>query len=153
MRKKRSEQPLEHFWNNVARTETCWNWTAGLTYKGYGFLTLDRKQFRAHRYSYELHNGPIPKGMLICHRCDNRRCVRPDHLFLGTTQDNTADRHNKGRTLVIRGENHWRSRVDEKAVRDMRSRRLRLAEFASLYDLTKESVRAIQRRKSWKHVV
>lgn len=77
----------------------CWEWGMSIGNHGYGYY-FDRgiKKLKvAHRASYEIHFGPIPPGMLVCHRCDNRSCVRPDHLFLGTHIDNMRDKYSKGR--------------------------------------------------------
>ena len=80
----------------------CWLWQGSLNGRGYGHLGRRRngkcRHYRAHRYSYELHNGPIPDGMCVCHTCDVRFCVNPDHVFLGTHADNIKDRDLKGRT-------------------------------------------------------
>lgn len=81
----------------------CWLWTYRINEWGYGFFstgsdkTKTRKKFYAHRYSYELFKGPIPKGLLVCHSCDTPACVNPDHLWVGTDADNNKDCTSKGR--------------------------------------------------------
>lgn len=77
----------------------CWEWTGWIHPKNYPILVIGgkAKQVRGHRFSYELHKSPIPQGLLVCHRCDNRRCVNPDHLFLGDDVDNMRDMVSKGR--------------------------------------------------------
>lgn len=98
--------PRERFWAKVnkdgptvrAELGPCWAWTADRNHKGYGRLQLGGNVVElAHRYSWALHVGPIPEGMLVCHHCDNPVCVRPEHLFVGTAKDNTADMIAKGR--------------------------------------------------------
>ena len=80
----------------------CWIWIADKSKQGYGRLTIQsnniKKNVRAHRVSYEVYNGPIPLGMLVCHSCDVPSCINPQHLWLGTAKDNTADRVAKGRS-------------------------------------------------------
>lgn len=90
----------ERFWSFVEKTETCWLWSGYVTKDGYGHFSIDGKPIRAHRYSFELCNGPIPDGIFVCHDCpdeDNRRCVNPDHLWLGDNSDNQSDRWAKSR--------------------------------------------------------
>jgi hypothetical protein len=90
----------ERFWKNVRKSDACWEWTANRSTAGYGHIKKGGRQgeqLGAHRVSWELHNGPIPPGLFVCHHCDNPRCVRPDHLFLGTTTDNVRDAICKGR--------------------------------------------------------
>lgn len=95
---------MKRFFDKVNKTESCWIWTASLRGKaGYGAYKLNGKTINAHRVSYELHNGLIPEGMYVCHTCDNRKCVNPNHLFLGTAKDNYQDAVNKAR--IIKGWN------------------------------------------------
>jgi hypothetical protein len=88
----------ERFWAKVRKGDGCWEWNAAKRL-GYGKFAYEGKVIDAHRLSWLLHFGPIPEGMLICHRCDNPPCVRPDHLFLGTRADNTHDMDAKGRRV------------------------------------------------------
>jgi len=75
----------------------CWIWMGSTTQKGYGDIKYDKKHHRAHRLSYELHNGAIEDGLMVCHSCDTPSCINPEHLFMGTAQDNTDDMVKKGR--------------------------------------------------------
>lgn len=99
----------ERFWSYVSRGDGCWEWTGHRNGQGYGGFSLGRKHEgneAAHRVSWRLAYGPIPDGMFVCHHCDNRACVRPDHLFLGTHEDNMRDMREKGRGA--RGDRHWK---------------------------------------------
>lgn len=86
------------FWAKVTKTETCWLW-AGAKAAGYGVIRRSRRSIKAHRYTWELTNGPIPDGLFACHTCDVRACVNPAHLFLGTNGDNQRDSVAKGRHI------------------------------------------------------
>jgi len=88
---------MDRFFRKVDKTGSCWNWLAGKDKDGYGKIKIARKDLRAHRVSWEIHNGIIPGGLLVLHRCDNPSCVNPSHLFLGTALDNNRDRDAKGR--------------------------------------------------------
>lgn len=85
------------FWKHVKKGPGCWEWQGTRDRAGYGQAKAGRKTVRAHRLSWRIHRGVIPDGFIICHKCDNPPCVRPDHLFVGTHQDNSQDMMNKGR--------------------------------------------------------
>jgi len=94
------------FWSKVlcASPDECWLWQAGCFERGYGMFTLKPRTCHAHRVAWILTNGVIPDDLYVCHRCDNRPCCNPAHLFLGTAADNNRDCQEKGR--VSRGEQH-----------------------------------------------
>lgn len=86
------------FWTSVKSSAGCWEWMKGRSdERGYGVTADVGRKLQAHRASWELHYGPIPEGLFVCHKCDNPPCVRPDHLFLGTHLDNMRDMIAKGR--------------------------------------------------------
>jgi hypothetical protein len=94
-------QHIERFWSRVTKTDTCWLWSA----KGRGAFVIDGRQYVAARISFLIHHGRYPT-LLVCHHCDNPRCVRPDHLFEGTSKDNSQDMVRKGRHGMHRCGSH-----------------------------------------------
>lgn len=129
-----TEKVKERFWKRVEKTGGCWLWTGSCFPNGYGQFSLSKTSVGAHRISWLIHNGDIPTGIFVCHHCDNPICIRPDHLFLGTAQDNTRDAATKGRMAkgdrhgththperVTRGDSHYSRLYPEKLARGDRS--------------------------------
>lgn len=153
---------LERFWSKVDRSSKrgCWEWRGRRFRDGYGEFAFhcDGKQRRvvAHRWSWEQANGRVaPRGLYVCHRCDNRACVRPDHLFLGTPQDNELDKHAKGRAPPSKGSANNRSVLTDGEAAELQ----RLAaggqtyvELSRRFGLHPATVRRIARGESWSHL-
>jgi HNH endonuclease len=95
---KPTEKLSQKFWKHVNKTEGCWLWKGGHKIRGYGYLLIRTPRWiGAHRYSYLLHHGEIPKGLVVMHKCDNPTCVHPEHLTVGTQDENIKDMIKKGR--------------------------------------------------------
>ena len=95
-------RPLEErFWSNVEKGDDCWEWTGARLKQGYGVIGNNYRQVRAHRVSWELANGPIPDGQVIRHMCDNKSCVNPDHLKVGTVCENNGDKTGKHKFISV----------------------------------------------------
>lgn len=148
--------PEEKFWSHVEKSEGCWTWTGSLATVRYGRINLGGGvRILAHRFSYELHCGKVPCGLFVCHHCDNKACVRPDHLFLGTSADNSADMVAKGRNPCQKGEMNPRAKLTDDMVRVIRKRRDSgepLMAIAKDFGVTKGLISQIGVRKIWRHV-
>jgi hypothetical protein len=110
------------FWSRVDRSGDCWTWQGRRLRDGYGALTLHGQHWLAHRFSWQLHYGPIPDGQWVLHHCDVPPCLRPEHLFLGTQPENVRDMDAKGRRRSARGELSPAAKLTRVQVRDIRCR-------------------------------
>lgn len=135
------------FWDKVLKTETCWLWQAAKTDNGYGVFRLNTgKNVVAHRASWEMEHGSIPDGLHVCHHCDVRNCVRPDHLFLGTRNANMFDCFQKGRfASKLKAD-------DVRAIRKSHSEGVTAKELAAEYKVAFSNIHMIIKRQAWKHV-
>jgi hypothetical protein len=113
---------LERFSRKIDKSTGCWLWTGAINPKGYAKMRFEGRAVDAHRVSWNLHRGSIPDGLFVLHRCDVRHCVNPEHLFLGTHQDNMDDMQAKGRHRCnpTTGERHW-SRLRPKDFHESRA--------------------------------
>jgi uncharacterized protein YerC len=127
----------------------CWEWH-GTTDKGYGRFKKAGKQTLAHRAAYELYIGPIPKGMKVCHTCDNPPCTNPDHLFLGTDLDNKTDSVNKNRHA--HGEKQGACKLTSEQVLAILDDPRPYIEIANAYDVAYITISRIRRGRGWRHI-
>ena len=122
----------------------------------YGIVRRRGQKFLAHRWSWIEEHGEIPDGMCVCHHCDNPPYINPDHLFLGTPNDNIADRHAKGRSASARGTDNPNARITEDEVAAIRrlhaDREANQYQIAAQFGLAQTTVSSIVRNKSWRHV-
>lgn len=150
-------QTEARFWGKINRSggpDACWPWLALTRGYGYGKYDVAGRAVIAHRYAYELTYGPIPKGLLVRHKCDNPLCCNPRHLITGTHLDNIADKVARGR--VQHGEGCYNARLTEDAVRAIRARfvpyKTTKQMLADEYGVSTVTIDRVVRRVAWKHV-
>lgn len=149
-----NEETIARFWSKVEKGPGCWLWVAkSCDQDGYGLFKASGKMLRAHRLAFELSRGAPPGKALVCHHCDNVKCVRPDHLFLGTAKDNFHDCLRKGR-YSPKGEGNAAAKVtsaDADRIRALYA----LGTFSQeglgrIFGVHQTAVSAIVRGKTWK---
>lgn len=155
----------QRFWTKVRKTKGCWYWVAAKMKNGYGSFD----GMNAHRFSWILSHGLVPKDRrCVCHKCDNRLCVRPSHLFVGTHKDNMVDASKKGRltwkrshkfridpSSIPRGNTRKQSKLNPTKVKEIRRLREQggtLRGIASSFGVTSAAIYRVVIRKAWSHV-
>lgn len=145
----------ERFWEKVNKTETCYMWIGTIAPSGYGEITINGKCIRAHRLSYGLFKGPIPKGLFVLHTCDNPSCVRPEHLWLGTQKQNMQDMLSKGRANKAIGENNGMVKLTEKEVLEIRCKHaagISKNQLEVEYNVGRRCITKIIKNITWRHI-
>lgn len=147
--------PRERFWSKVQkRADGCWVWTAG-THRGYGLFRVQhgRPMARAHRLSYEWAKGPIPPGLVVMHSCDNKRCVNPAHLSIGTQHENVCQAVE--RALMPRGQRKCNAKLSTRQVHEIRERCAAgesMRRLALEFGVSAPTVQAIVHHRKWRNV-
>lgn len=129
----------------------CWEWQ-GYLYFGYGKFKIDGVGHGAHRASWMLHNGKIPAGLYVLHKCDNRCCVNPEHLFLGTAKDNAIDRETKQRGRDSKGESSGSNKLTTSQVNLILASTESSRALAKQFPVSDRMIRYIKARQNWGHV-
>ena len=156
---------IARFWQKVKMPNTnqnvekeCWEWIGGKTGEGYGQFGLNRVMTGAHKISYVLEHGQIEEGLGVLHKCNNRSCVNPHHLYTGTAKDNGYDlqkRIESGDLSINQGENHPRSKLsrnDILSIRRLIKSKVPPKEISALFGISKCHVYSIKNRRAWSHI-
>jgi hypothetical protein len=157
---KLTENQKRNFWDKVDKRgpDDCWPWKLRISRHGYGQAAVNcpKETALAHRVAFTLAFGPIAQGLFVCHRCDVRNCCNPNHLFLGTNQDNMDDMNSKGRAVKVKGQDQHLSKLTPDKVLEIRSSYAHggtsLKSLSKLYGVAKSGIYCIVHRKTWKHI-
>lgn len=147
----------DRFWSKVIHTKTCWIWVGQTDKDGYGKFSIGKhgsqKHYRAHRLGYFLWNDVIPdENKLVCHSCDNKRCVRGSHLFLGTQKDNILDAVKKNRHSILPGEKHPKAKLTEIEVKFIKTLKLSSRIIGMMFGVSKSCIDGIKYGYTWRHL-
>lgn len=145
----------ESYTSHVVKQKGCWDWSGSFDKDGYGQISCCRelKICKAHRASWIIHRGPIPEGLSVLHKCDNKKCTNCDHLFLGTTFENSRDLVYKDKQL--KGENNGAAKLCDEQVREIKKDLQHGVSGSYLgrkYGISKTTISQIKLGKTWKHV-
>ena len=152
---KRKPRPFrERFEKKIGNMDDCWEWIGGLSQFGYGHFFMRGKLEQAHRASWKIYKGKIPKGLCVCHTCDNRKCVNPKHLWLGTRNDNIQDMIKKGRATKADPEDNGSAILNWELVNKIRQirreKRIYYKDLAVMFNVHYATIKRIILNKSWK---
>jgi hypothetical protein len=149
---------VKRFWDKVDKSGECWIWKGTKFRTGYGMFRFEGKVGSSHRASWKLSHGDIMEGMCVLHTCDNKLCVNPQHLWLGSQQDNIDDMWRKGRwktggrSNCIKGMMHYKAKITDQQVKeirvDLRVQRL----IAKTYGISRSLVSHIKTKRTWAHI-
>lgn len=144
----------QRFWRYVGKQRDCWEWAGYKDPNGYGRLNVDGIPQLASRVSYLIAFGDVPAGKVVCHKCDNPGCVKPDHLFIGTQSDNVVDMHRKGRARKrgLIGTNHSAAKLNDDAAMAIWQSDEPVAVLAQRFGVSRATVHSVRVGKTWRHV-
>lgn len=157
-RRLKEEEKLEsvkkRFEKHVVRNDGCWDWKGCIHHSGYlPFNYYGSINSYAHIVSWKIHFGEIPKGMCVCHKCDNKKCTNPEHLFLGTQKENVDDMYSKNRGQT--GTKHHKAKLDDEKVKEIKKLLLlgvTMTRIAKDYGVSCGTIFFIKEEKIWKHI-
>ncbi len=151
---------MEKLWKRINKKgeDECWEWLGSVSKNGYGQFGINNKVYYTHRAVYELIYGIIPKGLCVCHKCNNPPCCNPNHLFLGTARENSdkRDREGRWRTGDYCGEKHGRSKLTEKNIMEIRTLystgKYFQRELGEMFGVSRTHIDRILGKRTWKHL-
>lgn len=152
----RRPNTADDFWDRVAiKSPTdCWEWTGCILSDGYGQTRMNMKKYRTHRLAYQLTHGYISDELQVLHTCDNTKCCNPNHLWIGTTQDNTKDKITKGRARYLKGEELPQTKLTQTQVDEIRrlssTKKYTEVQLSNMFKVSRGAINGIRLRKIWK---